>query len=153
MNVVVKDMPEMRVAAVRHVGPYNQIAQAFERLGAIAGPAGILQGPPTMIAIYHDDPESVPQDQLRSDAGVVVPDGVQLPDGLGEQRILAGRYARTTHIGPYEQLGDVWARFLGEWLPANGHRVSPGVSFEIYVNNPTTAPKNELRTDLYIPIA
>ena len=153
MDVEIKDMPELRVGTVRHVGPYNQIPKAFERLGAIAGPAGLLRHAGTMIAIYHDDPESTPQDQLRSDAALVVPEGVKLPEGLVEQHIAAGRYARTVHVGPYEQLGDVWARFLGEWVPASGNRIGDGVSYEIYTNTPAQVPKKELRTELYVPLA
>jgi AraC family transcriptional regulator len=104
-----------------------------------------------MIAIYHDDPDTTPRDQLRSDAGLVVPDQAQLPEGIDEQRIPAGRYARTVHVGPYEQLGDTWARFMGEWLPASGFRID-GASYEIYRNDPTKVPKPELVTDLYLSI-
>ena len=32
MEVDIKDMPTLRVATVRHVGPYNQIPKAFEHL-------------------------------------------------------------------------------------------------------------------------
>ena len=152
MDVEIKDMPDLRVATVRHIGPYNQIPQAFERLGAIAGPAGLLRHAGSMVAIYHDDPESTPQDQLRSDAALVVPEGITLPNGLVEQHIAGGRYARTVHVGPYEQLGDVWARFLGEWIPASGNRISNGVSYEIYMNTPAQVPKQELRTELYVPL-
>jgi AraC family transcriptional regulator len=153
MDVEIKDMPDLRVATVRHIGPYNQIPQAFERLGAIAGPAGLLRHAGSMVAIYHDDPESTPQDQLRADAALVVPEGITLPHGLVEQHIAGGRYARTVHVGPYEQLGDVWARFLGEWIPASGNRISNGVSYEIYTNTPAQVPKQELRTELYVPLA
>ena len=154
MDVEIIEMPELRVGAVPHVGPYNQISQAFGRLGAIAGPAGLFRQPgAAMIALYHDDPDSTPPDQLRSDAAIVVPEGVPLPAGLVEQRIAAGRYARTVHVGPYEQLGDVWARFMGEWLPASGHRLGAGASYEIYRNDPTKVPAAGLITELYISIA
>jgi AraC family transcriptional regulator len=106
-----------------------------------------------MMAIYHDDPESTPQDQLRSDAALAVPEDVELPEGLAEQHIAAGRYAMTVHVGPYEQLGDTWARFLGEWVPASGNRIGDGVSYEIYKNTPAEIPKQELRTELYVPLA
>ena len=152
MEVEIKEMPELRVGAVKHVGPYNQIPKAFERLGAVAGPAGLLRHAGSMIAIYHDDPETTPQDQLRSEAALVVPEGIELPEGLVEEHIAGGRYARTLHVGPYEQLGDVWARFLGEWVPASGNRIGDGVSYEIYLNNPTQVPKQELRTELYVPL-
>jgi AraC family transcriptional regulator len=154
MHVEIDQMPELRIGTVHHVGPYNQIPQAFGRIGSIAGPAGLFQKPgAAMIAIFHDDPDTTPQDQLRSDAGIVVPDQVPLPEGLVEQRMLAGRYSRAVHVGPYEPLPDAWARFMGEWLPASGHRIGAGASYEIYRNDPTKVPKEELRTDMYIPIA
>src|SRR5262245_48712266 len=127
MDVEIKRMPEQRVAAVRHVGPYNQIGEAFGRLGEIAGPAGLFATPSAaMIALYHDDPESTPADQLRSDAGVAVANDARLPDSLAEHHLPAGRYAKTVHVGSYEKLGDTWARFLGEWLPESGERLGDG---------------------------
>ena len=153
MDVEIKNMRTLRVGTVHHVGPYNQIPQAFERLSQIAGSAGLLDQPGAMmVALYHDDPESTPVDQLQSDAGIVVPEKLQLPAGLDEQTIPAGRYASTEHVGPYEQLPDVWARLMGEWLPASGHRIAPGPSFEVYRNTPLTAPKDKLITELYVPI-
>ena len=153
MNVEIKNMPELRVGTVRHIGPYNQIPQAFERLGGIAARAGLFQqASATMLAIYHDDPETTPQDQLRSDAAIVVADHIPMPDGLVEQHLPAGRYACAVHVGPYEQLGDAWARFMGGWLAASGHRVGPGGTYEIYLNDPTKVPKEELRTEMYVSI-
>jgi len=154
MEVQIKEMPELRVGAVRHVGPYNQIPQAFERLGSIVGPTGLAGRPDAaMVAIYYDDPDTTPQPELRSDAGITVPERTPLPAGLTEQRLAAGRYARTVHVGPYEQLGDAWARFMGEWLPSSGFRIGQGASYEIYRNTPATVPKEQLLTDLYLPLA
>jgi len=153
MNVEIRSFPELRVGTVRHVGPYMQISEAFARLGEIAGPSRLFEQPGAqMVALFHDDPETTPADQLRSDAAIVVPTDTRLPDDLGEQRIPAGDYASTVHVGPYEQLGDTWARFMGEWLPASGRRLGPGVSYEVYHNTPMTAPKEELRTEIRIPL-
>jgi len=154
MEVKIDEYPELRVGTVRHIGPYIQINEAFERLGEIAGPARLFEKPGAlMVALFHDDPDSVPADQLRSDAAVVVPDDTRLPDGMTEQRIPAGEYASTVHIGPYEQLGDVWARFMGEWLPASGRRMNGGASYEVYYNTPMDTPKDKLRTEIRIPLA
>ena len=153
MQVEIKEKPELRAAAVGHVGPYNQIGEAFGRLDAIVRPAGLLKPETQMIAIYHDDPESTPADQLRSDAAVTVSSGDAVPKGLSEQRVPAGRYACTTHVGPYEKLGDAWARFMGEWLPASGHRIGDGVSYEVYLNSPMNEPdKQKLKTEMCVPI-
>ena len=153
MDVDIKEMPQLRVGAVHHVGPYNQIVEAFGTLNSIAHRAGLFRHPGTaMIAIYYDDPETTAQEDLRSDAAIVVPDSIELPEGLEEQRITGGRYARAVHVGPYETLGDAWARFLGEWLPASGHRVGTGSMYEIYRNDPTKVAKDQLQTDMYISL-
>ncbi|MES1176583.1 MAG: AraC family transcriptional regulator [Myxococcales bacterium] len=153
MNVEIKQLPELRTATAHHVGPYNRISDAFGRLGELAGRAGLIQDKPTMLAIYHDDPETTPESELSSDAALVVSKDSDIPEGLGEQTLPAGRYACTLHVGPYEQLGDAWARFMGQWLPQSGERIGQGTTFEIYLNTPMDVPKGELRTELYIPLA
>lgn len=154
MDVTIESLPARRVATVRHTGPYTRISEAFARLGAAAGPAGLIGRPGSaMIALYHDDPETTPADQLRSDAGLIVDETVALPSGLVEVRLPAGRYARTTHRGPYPLLGDAWARFMGQWLPGSGHRIGDGVPFERYHNTQADVAPEDLVTDLYVPIA
>jgi AraC family transcriptional regulator len=153
MNVAIETLPERRVAAVSHVGPYNTISAAFDRLGAIAGPAGLFAQPgAAMVAIYHDDPKTTPAAELRSEAGIVVPATIVLPAGLRELRLPAGRYARTTHLGPYEGLGDAWAGLLGRWLAQSGHRLGPGGTYELYRNSPMDTPPSGLVTELYLSI-
>lgn len=152
----IESQGEQRVAAVRHVGPYNQISEAFARLGQLAGQHGLfarLSGAPRMVGLYYDDPESTPPAELRADAGLVVPEGVPLPEGLTEVRIPAGRYATTLHHGPYEKLGDAWARLMGGWLPQSGHRLGAGPSYEVYRNSPMDTAPDQLVTELHLPLA
>ena len=153
VQVEIVEMPVVRVAALRHVGPYSQISQTFSRLDHIARSANLFHDEAALVALYHDDPDSVPQDQLRSDAGIVVSAGAKIPPTLCEQTLPAGRYAKTVHRGPYEQLGDAWARFLGEWLPSSGQRLASTPSFELYRNTPLDTPKEQLITELYAPLA
>ena len=155
MQVTIKNMPAMRLGTVRHIGPYNQIPAAFAQLGQRLGSAAgeLMRRGSAMTAIYYDDPEAVSLDQLRSDAAVVIPDDMAMPDGLVEQHLAAGTYACTLHVGPYEHIGDTWARFMGEWLPANGRMLGAGPSFEVYLNNPSNAAPADLRTEIYIPLA
>jgi AraC family transcriptional regulator len=153
MDIEIVDRPELRLGTVRHVGPYNRVTEAFERLGEVEGVSELFQDPGVaMLAIYHDDPESTPQDELRADAAVVVPESTPMPEGLVEQRIPGGTFARYEHIGPYEELGDVWARLLGQWLPDSGYSIGPGGTYEIYRNDMREVPAEELRTDLYVAV-
>jgi AraC family transcriptional regulator len=154
MDVEIKKVDEQRVAAVRHRGPYNQIGEAFEKLGNLAGPAGLFNDPAVkMVGLYYDDPQSTPADKLQSDAGLVVSKSTKLPNGLTEQRIPSGDYASTLYVGPYEGLPDVWARFMGEWLPSSGYRVAnDGLSYELYLNDPSQVPKEQLQTEVRIAV-
>jgi AraC family transcriptional regulator len=153
MNVEIETCPARRVAALSHVGPYNTIGVAFERLGAIAGAAGLFAQPGAqMIALYFDDPETVPAAQLRSAAGVTVPAGIALPPALHEVLLPAGRWAHALHRGSYAGLGDAWQRLLGQWLPASGHRMASGECFELYLNHPGQVSEDRLETRLYVPL-
>jgi DNA gyrase inhibitor GyrI len=42
---------------------------------------------------------------------------------------------------------------MEQWLPQSGERGKDGDSYEIYLNNPMAVAKEELRTELYIPLA
>lgn len=146
MDVQVTQQPELRIGAIRHIGPYHLIGDAFGRLGNIlksASPAGTQ-----MIALYHDDPDTTAPDHLRSDAGITLPGHARCPDGLIEHRVPAGKYAKVVHKGGYEGLPAAWNTLKKEWLPANGYRGT--ASYEIYVNNPMTTEKAELLTEIYL---
>jgi AraC family transcriptional regulator len=148
MAVTIVEQPDLRIAGIRHIGPYMEIGREFGRLG------GLLKGPPPpgsqMIAVYHDDPEATPADKLRSDAALTLSVHTAAPMGLVEQHVPAGTYARTVHRGGYEGLPETW-KMLKEWAAANDHRAGhPG--YEIYVNNPMTTAKDDLITELYLRI-
>jgi AraC family transcriptional regulator len=154
MDVEIRTCPARRVAALTHTGPYNTIGATFDRLGSIAGPAGLFSHDGArMVAIFFDDPETVPAAKLRSAAGVIAPAGVALPSALHEFFLPEGRWASTLHRGSYQKLGDSWQRLLGQWLPSSGHRVGRGDCYELYLNHPGNASEEELRTELYVPLA
>jgi AraC family transcriptional regulator len=153
MRVEIRELSALRIAAVRHIGPYHEIGKAFERLGEIAAAARLFGPDATMIGIYHDDPGSTPAAELRSDAGITVPADATLPAGVTEQWIPKGRYACAVHHGPYEALPQAWHQLMSEWLPESGQRLGGGPSFELYRNTPDEVPADELRTELCVPLA
>jgi AraC family transcriptional regulator len=64
MEVKITTLPKMRVAYVRHTGPYEECGSAWEKLMTWAGPAGVL-GPDTQMAgMGYDDPETTPPEEL-----------------------------------------------------------------------------------------
>ena len=153
MDVEIKQVPALRVAGLRHLGAYHEIGAAFGRLHSLLGgpeqfPAGTL-----LLAVYHDDPATTPEAELRSDAAIVLAADAAVPAGLSEQRLAAGRYAVALHHGSYAGLPQAWQSLMAEWLPRSGQRLGPGPSYELYLNTPMNTPEGQLRTELYAPLA
>ena len=153
MKVVTEERTPTRLACIRHIGPYHEIGKAFAELGQKLASAGILEDQlGQIVAVYYDDPNTTAPSDLKSDAGIIVAESVDLPPTLIEQRLAGGRYAVAAHEGSYAGLGEAWSRLYREELPANGLQWLDAPCFEIYRNDCTKVPEAELRTDLYVPI-
>lgn len=152
MDVRTETIAPIRVAFMRHVGPYAACGATWDRLCQWAGPRGLF-GPQTVfIGISHDDPQVTPPDRIRYDACFTV-DETFVPEGeVGVQEIRGGRYAVAIHRGPYEKLGETYARLCGEWAPAHGQELSAAPCFEIYRNDPKTTPPEELIVEIHMPL-
>lgn len=150
MDVTIKRQPELRVGTVRHIGPYERIVHAFERLGAMMAGA---KRPPNgqLLALYYDDPQTTPADRLRADAALSFPPGVDVPPGLIERCVAAGKYATAIYVGAYDGLPRAWADLKEEMQT---RRLTPtgAVSYELYLNDPMRVSAGELKTELCVPI-
>ena len=153
MDVRIETIPPMRVAFIRHVGPYQSVGQAWGRLFAWAGPRGLAARAPKMIGVCHDDPEVTPPDKIRYDACIVVDDSIRPEGDIGVQEIGGSEYAVTTHRGPYENLGQTYARLCGEWLASSGRELRSSPPLEVYRNSPQTVAPPDLLTDVCVPLA
>jgi AraC family transcriptional regulator len=151
MDVEIRTMPEMRTAAVHHVGPYPEIGKAFGRAAAWAREKGI-PFEANFIGIYYDDPSRTPPAELRSDACVRVPESMNLTgEPLSEVRIHGGTYAVATHVGSYEKLGESWMKFYSEGLAKLGKSpIGPGI--EIYIDDCDKTPVDQVRTEIAVPV-
>ena len=151
MNVQVVNQPAIRVASVRHIGAYTEVSEAFERLGPIAAEAGLFAPGVVMLGLYHDDPRTTPEAKLRSDAAISLREGAQAPAGTIEQTVPAGSYAKLTYTGPYTGLPDAWQELMAG-VPTQGAQPADGVSYELYVNDPTDTAPEDLVTEIYVTV-
>jgi AraC family transcriptional regulator len=151
MHVETETLPGLRLATLRHLGPYQQIGRTFVRLHEIVTRAGLPHR--ELVGVYYDDPAVTPEDQLRADAGVIVDEGVRLPPGLEEHRVPAGRFARAEHAGSYAGLPGAWGEFTRTLAAQAGDATPRGYTFELYRNTPMEVPEAELRTVLYMSLA
>jgi AraC family transcriptional regulator len=151
-EATIRQTGAIRVAALRHHGPYMNIGSTFERLLALAGGQGLL-GPKTRtFGVYYDDPAATPVSALRADACLVIPDA-QVPSGdLQVGEIRGGRYAVVLHVGPYAELERPYKWLYGTWLAQSGEEPDNAPVVEEYLNDARTVPPTELRTEIWLPL-
>lgn len=63
-----------------------------------------------------------------------------------------GSYAVSIHKGPYEQLGKVYQKIYGGWLPKSGRQLRDAPAFEQYLNSPRDTKPADLMTLIHIPL-
>lgn len=152
VNVTIKRLSPMRVAFMRHVGPYANVRNTWDQFLMVLGKEGFLGGDSQFIGICHDDPAVTPGDKIRYDACVTVDKDFTASGEIGVQIVSGGDYAVMTHFGPYEKLGESYAVLLGQWLPRSGRRLRATPCFEMYLNSPESADPEDLVTDIHAPL-
>lgn len=152
MEIRLEQRKPVRVAFVRHVGPYQECGVAWEKLCKFAAEQGWSLSNALRIGIGHDNPEVTPAGELRYDACLTVDDQVQATGEIGVQDLPGGEYAVATHRGPYSNLADTWRRVFRDWLPKSGRELRSAPGFEIYVNDPMATPPEELVTLIHVPL-
>jgi len=153
MEVAIRKLDRTRVAFVRHVGPYDTVGGTWQKLMMNAGMRGLLGPSARMLGICHDDPEITPPDRVRYDAAVTVSADAAPAGEIGIQDVGPGEYAVATHVGPYSGLGESYARVCGEWLPQSGRELASAPAVEFYQNSPMNTPPDQLRTEIWLPLA
>ena len=152
-RIEIVDLPRLRVAMIEHRGDYRLTSTAFERLMTIAATTGLL-GPTTRtIGIYHDDPESVAQADLRSSACITAPDDWTCSGEVREGHIEGGRYARIVYTGPYGDLKSAYEWLYQTWLPLSVEEPRNLPCLEEYLNDPRQVLAKDLETAVMMPLA
>jgi len=156
-NVEVKDISEMHVAYIRHIGPYagdeQLFGNLFNRLCAWAGPRGLLRFPETkFVTIYHDNPDITDETKLRTDVCITIPLNTQVDGEIGKATIPAGKYAIAHFEITPDQYGDAWNAVYGGWLPESGYQPDDRPCFELYLNDPKEHPEGKHVVDIYAPV-
>jgi AraC family transcriptional regulator len=57
------------------------------------------------------------------------------------------------HAGPYKAFGQTYDRIFKGWLTQSGERLREEPCFELYLNNPGDTKPEDLRTEIWLPIA
>jgi AraC family transcriptional regulator len=155
--VEVKELEELNVAYVRHIGPYKGDGALFERLFTKlmtwAGPRGLINFPESkMISVYHDDPEITEESKQRTSICLSVPEGTKVDGEVGNMKVPGGKFA----VGHFElstdEYEEAWKHMVVDWLPESGYQFDDRLCYELYLNDPKQHPEGKCITDICIPI-
>ena len=156
-DVEVKELPDMTIAYVRHVGPYKGDSELFGRLFSQlctwAGPRGLMGRPGSkLMSVYHDSPEITDESKLRLSVCMTVPEDTQVNGEIGKMVISAGTYAVGHFTINSDQYEEAWNALMGAWLPESGYQPADGLCFEDYLNDPNEHPEGKHIVDIHIPV-
>lgn len=157
VNVEVKEMPELDVAYVRHIGPYKGDAQLFEnlfkKLMAWAGPRGLMNSPDAKcLSVYHDSPEITEEDKLRTSVCITVPKDTEVEGEVGKMTVPGGKFAVGRFEIDVDQYEEAWNAIFKAWLPESGFQPDDRLCYELYQNNPNEHPEHKHIFDICVPV-
>lgn len=96
IEVTEKKAGPFTIVYKNHQGPYHKIGPVFADLNKAMQP--LLMRKATLVGLYYDDPARIPEEKLRSAAGVLITTGEasrlgpNLPEGLALRTIPIRRY-------------------------------------------------------------
>jgi len=153
-SVEVKELPQMTVAYVRHIGPYNGNEKLFERLWnklfSWAAPRGLVGGKDfKSMIIYHDDPNVTSEDQLRMSVCITVSDDTKVDGEIGKMELEAAKYVIARFELTAQEFQQAWDWVYNEWLPTSGYQPEDKPSLEMYPEEPKDG---KFIVDICVPV-
>jgi AraC family transcriptional regulator len=154
-DVPIEILPARRMAYIRVVGKYcpETLGPAFGKIGKWASANNMFKADTLCIGVYYDNPEVTAPERQRADVGITVDETFQPSGEIQVQTLAGGPHAVLTHKGPYDTLGDSYRWIYGVWLPDSGRAPANAPPFEVYLNDASKTPPEELLTDICIPLA
>ena len=147
----IETLAPLRVAFIRHVGPYDQVRPVFERLAVWAAARG-SNIEPLFLGIAHDNPRITPAAQLRFDCCVEITANVRAEGEIGVPDVCGGEFATAVHRGPFERLAETYAWLAREFMPREGRSMRKAPCVEIYLTPPERTPAADLLTEVLVPV-
>ena len=151
-NIKVKEMPALDLIYCRHVGPYDQIGTAYEKLFKWAGPRGLLRFPETKtVTVYHDDPKVVEMEKVRQSACITVNEDAKPEGEFGKMHVPRGTYAVGSFKVKPHQFGEAWDAVC-RWLTDSGYQPADGYPYEYYPEEHEEGPPPVFTVDICVPV-
>ncbi len=150
-KIEIKQMPELNLIYCRHMGAFNQIGQAYEKLFKWAAPRGLVTAATKTVTVYHDDPAITTINKVRQDASILIEGNVKVEGEIGKSTVPAGKYA----VGHFEiketEFEQAWNTMCA-WLTESGYQPADSPTYEYYHNDYNEHPEHKFIVDICIPV-
>lgn len=152
MNVMIKDMPARRLAAVEHRGDPKKVGESANKLISWSKdqPTNLKITPGEVFGFGYDDPHQVQTKDFRFDLAITVPLHFSLKGGVVEKVLPKGRYAVTLHKGSRHNIGDTIYALYRDWLPQSNEELGDLPCIFCYYNFDHEVAETELLTEVWL---
>ncbi len=151
MKVITRKIKPMRVAYLRHVGPYEETRPTWNDLTARLAAEKQVRRSSVFIGIGHDNPSVTPAAELRYDACITVDEDYEPKKPVELQTIVGGDYAVVKNC-PVGEIKDAFQYLFGKWLARSSRELRPAPSFILLVDAQDAVARTKQRVDIYVPL-
>ncbi|WP_346898339.1 GyrI-like domain-containing protein [uncultured Roseibium sp.] len=155
-------MPEFKLIDVAEIPYFYQersCGMAPEDIGAAMGEtfqavwdflleSGVETTGKALSVYYAYDPDEM---TFRAGFSVDADDREKATDPIRYDTTPAGRVLHFRHTGPYSKLRDSYGQMMA-YMEKEGLKIA-APAWEVYLNDPTKTPEDELLTDVFVSLA
>lgn len=151
MKVIAKKIKPMRVAYLRHVGPYENVNQTWIDLATSLSADKQIHERSAYIGIGYDNPSITPASELRYDACITVDEKYEPKKPVELQTIAGGDHAVVKNC-PVGRIKDAFQHLYGKWLAKSSRELRPAPAFVMSVGVRDAVAPEKRRVDIYMPL-
>ena len=156
MRVAYRQFRPVTLLYARRTGAYETAArEAWGVMEKWLGDNNAGQRAKIRYGIMHDNPTTTDAELLRYDACVQALPGFEVDPSAGIRRVTlpGGAYAVHTHVGSYDQTGELFTALSKEAVPERRLALDSERPFiAIYLNDPSITREMHRRTEICVPV-
>lgn len=151
----IKKIASKTIVYIRIIDVYGaekSFSEGWRRLGEFACKNGAINNDTEYIGLSFDDPTITQPTKCRFYACFTSPKKIEPEGPFGVREIPGGLYAVFLHRGAYYKLKDTYYNIYIRWAAQSEYNIRGSLSFEKYLNSPSSVSEGELLTEIYIPV-
>lgn len=151
-DVTIREVPDIRVAILSHVGDMATIGDSIRRFIAWRRANRLPPSTAATFNIFHGDPYDAAAGPVRIDLCVAVERDVPIEDGMSIGLIPGGRCAVLRVTGRADDLEAPALHLYRDWLPDSGEELRDMPLFCQRVRFHPDVAEHDAITDLFLPL-